>query len=177
MSSEPAKMFSRYIHDCCTCRIISSVSEMCDSVFSQNSICTANALKKRDAFMVDNDTWLSSRAVLMSSTDRIRHEPLYETVSISCVFQNASMFVSACSIISSFDAVAESPLMKSPTASSPSDITKSIVNECDLWSNCLPISSLSCTGGRKRLRQPAASRRGWAGRTRAPGCLWDERFV
>ena len=60
---------SRYIHCRCTVSSSSTTSMMCERTRSHRSTSCSNALTKRDAFIVDSFTWLSSRAVKTSSVD------------------------------------------------------------------------------------------------------------
>ena len=70
ISSEPMKMFSRYIQFRCTCWHISIISDMSDRDCSQYVICSWNTRKYLEAFIVDSVTVLSSRARNASSVLR-----------------------------------------------------------------------------------------------------------
>jgi len=74
---------SRYIHCRWTMSSISTISPMSDKARSHLSTSCSNALTKRDAFIVDSFTWLSSNAWLISSVCLHKHNdkstPLYRT--------------------------------------------------------------------------------------------------
>lgn len=58
---------SKYIHWRCTCSSISTTSRIRERSRSHLSTSCSNAFTKRDAFIVDSFTWLSSSAAKMSS--------------------------------------------------------------------------------------------------------------
>ena len=64
-----------------TCRIISIVSEMWLSVFSQYAMSFSNTMKYLEAFMVDSVTMFSSRLVKISSVLRSLKVDLYSAMS------------------------------------------------------------------------------------------------
>mmetsp|Transcript_21536 Transcript_21536/g.50675 ORF Transcript_21536/g.50675 Transcript_21536/m.50675 type:complete len:367 (+) Transcript_21536:8781-9881(+) len=145
MSSDPMKMFSRYIHDRCTCSSASIVSEMWLRVRSQCSICCMNGTAYRDAFMVDSVTWLSSSAWKRSSVLRTLYiSALYLIRSMFMAVQVSEMESRDFSIMSSLDENEEMLLITDEYWSSPSVNTFSSVKSSLLGSNTLPISSMSC---------------------------------
>ena len=70
ISSDPTKMFSRYIQAVCTLSTRSTISDTSISFCSQLVMVDSNTTKNLLAFIVDSVTMLSSSAAKRSSVDR-----------------------------------------------------------------------------------------------------------
>ena len=70
ISSDPTKMFSRYIHAVCTLVTRSSISDTSSNLRSQAVMGISNTTKNLLAFIVDSVTMLSSSAAYTSSAPR-----------------------------------------------------------------------------------------------------------
>jgi len=105
MSSDPPKMDSRYIHCLCTAMSNSIVSETTERERSHLSRSDRKAVAKREAFIVERRTALSSSAVYTSSTVfTLRNVPLYSVSSSGSSAKRRSILPIDCSIASSLAA-------------------------------------------------------------------------